>query len=232
MVSSHSSPASHSATRVSFNARNCNVLVLGETEAGKSTVWNQIIGEEWFKTLTFNSVTRLSHVQRIIPGPDNIMYDIKVIDCPGSFNNDAYQDVKTYMQNHVPEGVSLVLLVTRRSRFTRELRATFAFIMEDVCGISPISALVVTHCELMAEYEREDLIRKFRTDQHTVDIARFMQKGIYAVGFPDLSRVRPSLRSVYEEDMAADAETLRNLVFRSTDMLPTKLMFFDPKETE
>ena len=233
MVSSHSSPA-RKATQVTFNVRNCNVLVVGGIGAGKSTICNQIIGEEWFKCnsgRSDTSVTRLSmrtsQVRRIVP--DNIMYDIKVIDIDNGFfnNDDVYQDVKTYMQDHVPEGASLVLFVMRKGHFTGEMRATFDLIMENVCGISPISALVMTCCEGMTEEGRERLVGEFHDNQHTSNIAKFMQKGIYPVGFPDLSTMNPELASLYEEDMAADAKTLRNLMFRSTDMLPTKLLFFE-----
>ena len=105
----------------------------------------------------------------------------------------------------------------------------FEFIMNRFCGISPISALVVTHCEGVEEEAREDLIRGFRTNQHTADIAKVMQKGIYTVGFPDLSYERPRIRPILKEDMAADAKTLRNLMYRSTDMLPTKDIFSGTK---
>ena len=119
--------------------------------------------------------------------------------------------------------MSLVLFVMRRGRLSREEKISSEFMMKFLCGVSPISALVLTHCEV--EGDREALLREFRTDQCSADIAKFMQKGIYAVGFPDLSRMKPRMRPVFEEDMAADAETLRDLVFRSTDMLPTNDIF-------
>ena len=235
MVSSDTS-RSKMATQVTFKAKNCNVLVLGITGAGRSTICNQIIGEDYFLIVpkTFSSVTMAtSHVRRIIPGPENIMYDVKVIDTIGFFNkflnaqlNDesVLKDIKTYMQHHVPEGVSLVLFVLKGGRLTGDERATFDFIMR-FCGISPISALVLTHCDGIRKESHKDIIQDFCRDQRSADAAKFMQKGIYTVGFPDLSTLRPERRSLYEEDMAAEAKTLRNLMFRSTDMLPTKNSF-------
>lgn len=78
--------------------------------------------------------------------------------------------------------------------------------------ISAISALVVTSCDDLDEDGREKVRKEFFSNANTTEVANFMGKGIFTVGFPDLSKVKPKYREDYEADAKQDAEVLRELV--------------------
>lgn len=87
------------------------------------------------------------------------------------------------------------------------------------------SALVITHCEGLTAHAREGVVENFVNSIDTKDIAAFMGKGIYAVGFPALACCDQSLQSPYLHITKRDVENLMQLIKRSNnfvDVVPTK----------
>lgn len=213
-----------------------NVIVLGKTGTGKSTVANKIAGDNNFdiaKTLK-SATSKVSHCEATTQDPkSNIRYDFKIIDTIGLFdtsiddkkNNDQImKEIKEYLNDVIPEGITLVLFIFRQGRYTQEEQETFKFITENFRGdISEISALVITNCENEDDDARQDIIDDFKkTAKQT---ATFMEKGIYAVGFPDITTMKPKLRAVFEDDIERDTEKLRELVKRAGEMRLGKKLF-------
>jgi len=126
------------------------------------------------------------------------------------------QGKKKYPTDLVPDEsfgeVHLVLFVFDSGRITAEHKRAFDNIREHLpLSASKISALVLTGCEGKDTGAREQIVSQFRNDSLTKDIAKFMTKGIYAIGFPDPSETKEDLRKEYADDIEAGSKTLRDL---------------------
>ena len=214
--------------------RDRNVVVLGKSGAGKSTVANNIVGDPSAFTVgdSLDCVTqKATHTQVQFLTASGTQYNLKMVDTVGLFdmkiNNKAIIDsVRTYFQKMVPEGVNLVLFVFRKGRYTPEEKETFDYIMKNFRKeISDISALVVTGCEDLEEDEREKTKNEFHTNPTTKELASFVSKGIFTVGFPDLTKVKKKFKADYEADAKKDAQTLRELVCTCSEMRLSEEMF-------
>ncbi|XP_068708026.1 GTPase IMAP family member 4-like [Montipora foliosa] len=212
--------------------KNRNVVVLGKTGAGKSTVANKISGLQEFevKNVAGSVTSEVKSVCCIFSDNDNrILYHLKTIDTIGVFdtkrkNDDVMAEIKKFFLTEAPEGVNLVLFVFRRGRFTEEEIRTFEFITKNFKEqISGFSAMVITACEGLNEQARAEFLYSFR--QEAGDIASFMKKGIYTVGFPDVSNMTPRVRMALEEDIKDEIQMLRRIVMDADQRCLGKEMF-------
>ena len=114
----------------------------------------------------------------------------------------------------IPNGFNLVLFGVKCGSFIYE---EFDFITRQCSEeLSSISALVITGCEGYTDKERTDhIILEFIRAYPA--LAEFMKKGIHTVQFPDIDKLRPELRSYYEEVSKSDQEYLRQLVYSCND---------------
>ena len=205
-----------------------NILVIGKTGAGKSTVANKIIGQNVFTTSgSVESRTSVnSHCDVMVVDERNgNLYAIRMIDTIGfedtgnedrdkTSNEEIIESVKRYFQTYTPEGLHLIIFVYRKGRFTQEEKKVFDFIAEKFeADIKPLSALVITCCDNETDEAREEIISNFREKPLTRRIANLMGKGIYAVGFPDLENTIPHFRSTYRELSDKYVTTLRQLIY-------------------
>ena len=220
---------------VSYESKRCNVLVLGVMGQGKSTVANKVLCHDHFSvsarpTLETKSV---SCGERVIEGPGKVMYSVKVVDTMGFCDpqgnpEETVKAIQKFLQEEVVEGVSLVLFVTSERRMTEALMETTELIKKHFKQISPISALVITHCESLDDDAREEIVKEYKTrnDKREATVVEFMQKGIYTVGFPDLKMYKERLRECIAEQMEKDVKQLHEVIYQSTKMLITSKMIF------
>ena len=124
-----------------------------------------------------------------------------------SFKSAYNQDASKHLDDL--KEVHLVLFVIHSGRITEE---TIDNIRKVHPCVSKRSALLLAGCEGKDEAAREMIVEKFRDDPFTKDVVNFMQQGIYAVGFHDISEISPSMEEMFTEDMMKDAERLRNIV--------------------
>ena len=207
-----------------------NVIVLGKTGGGKSTVANMILealgGESPFKISDGNvadSATTEAQAAIAMLQTSQCNYYVKVIDTVGFFdtkgtsNKRIVNDTKQFVRDQVPIGLHLVLFIYKNGRWTRDEQDTFNFITKNFEEeISAISALVVTGCDGFDDARKQEIIAEFK--ELRPDIANFMQKGIYPVGFPDLNKLKEGLREPYKADMKVDQETLRALIYSCSEL--------------
>lgn len=221
-----------------------NVVVVGKSGAGKSTICNQIIGTNRFVVASgLDSTTKvIQHEEVKFTQTDEdgeTEYTFKVVDTVGLFdpdsarrkkaaNKEVLNQAKRYARDTIPEGVSVILFVFREGRFTREEDATFRALFKHFGDdIAAMSALVITGCENRSEQDKRTLVADFLTNPRTADFARFMEKGIHPVGFPDIAKIRPPLADAYKEGMEADRKTLLRLIMNSKDMRLSDKLFQD-----
>lgn len=213
--------------------RRRNIVVLGKTGAGKSTVCNHIAGRYAFPVAdSAASVTMTTnHAEVVFQEPDNIEYHFKVIDTVGVFdhkrtNNAVIKDIKKYFRNKIPEGLSLFVFVFKQGRFTPEEKATFDFLISNFKEhISPISALIITNCEQKSAASRQRIVEDFRTHEQTRNIAQFMKKGVYCVGFPQIDELDEEMQPIMEKRSKKDEKILRELAYSCGDMRLSRELF-------
>ena len=217
------------------------VVLLGKRGTGKSTIANVIYGgeDELRRTESHrlftvrSSTTSLWCAITILKPPgDDATYHITVIDTPGFFdtnskisNKKIIEDLRKYFIENIPDGVSLVIFVMRKNRFTQEDQDVFDFLRESLSEqIGGISALLITHCDCECASERKRFLETFKSGKESGKVAKFMGKGVYTVGFPDLSTTRETLIPMLKEDI----EVVRKLVYESSGaFILAKEMFIE-----
>lgn len=209
-----------------------NVVVVGKTGAGKSTVANKILGLEKFavKNVANSTTTQpKSCCSSFYDSSSTTQYNFTVVDTVGLFdtqksNDDVMKQTKTFFQNDSPNGIHLVLFVSRKGRFTNEERKTFDYIIENFGEeISEFSALILTCCDGQSDAAKQEFLTSFKREAS--HIVSFMKKGIYMVGFPDVSKMKPSMKKVMEEEIKEQAEVLRKVVMKAEKRCLGKELF-------
>ena len=227
---------------VQTDVRDRCVVVLGKSGAGKSTVANMLIGYDpmspesprfTVSEQVFASVTREVSAAKTEFWRNNKKYAMTVIDTVGLFdtdavgNDDVLEKIEEYFKNHII-GVNLILFVFKKGRFTQEERDVFSFIrskfVEEIC---PISALAVTGCEADTAERREEILKEFRSDPNSKEIAHQMRKGIYPVGFPPVKSMIPALQLAFKEVIDDDRNRLLDLVVECETVHLTKKLFLE-----
>lgn len=209
-----------------------NVVVVGKTGSGKSTVANYILstGDDEFEvSASFKSVTqRVSHADTVLTY-DSGIYSVTVLDTVGLFdtgmlsNKKIMDEVQDYAHKHAPDGVNLVLFVMKKGRYSPEEKQAFDYISERLGrNISAVSALVLTHCDNEDEEARQSLVEDFTTGDMTSKMASCMEKGIYTVGFPDTGKMKQKMLALMQEDIEDDRQTLLKLIASCSEREFTK----------
>lgn len=215
-----------------------NVVVVGKVGAGKSTICKIITDSDKFVVSSgLDSKTQNIMHEELKFTEAGTEYTFKVVDTTGLFdpgnprrstvaNKIALKNVQSYARRHIEDGVSIVLFVFRKGRFTPEEGRTFRALFKNLAEeLSAISALVITECENDNETSRSELVHDFRTNPLTADIAKRMGKGIHPVGFPDISKLRPVLKDAYQAGIEADRDTLMCLIKDSRELRLCKELF-------
>ena len=217
------------------------VVVLGKSGAGKSTVANMLIGYDLMSKESpkfevsdkvLASVTRDVTKESCEFVENNTLYKLTMIDTVGLFDTNAdgneiiFDKIEEYFNNHIIEGVHLILFLFRKHRFTKEEQEVFSFIGSRFRKeIIPISALVVTGCEQDTPEVRQKFVEEFRSDPQTKDIADQMKLGIHPVGFPPVKRMIPALQQAYKQPIEDDRKALIDLIVHCKREHLTKDMF-------
>ena len=213
-----------------------NVIVLGKSGCGKSTLANKIVcsseeddeGEngkdaEPFKVAqSFQAVTAKveSTITNVVIGSQT--YPINMIDTIGfcdTRSSGALSDkkimlqIKKHMRERAAEGLSLIIFVFRRGRFTEEEKSVFQLISKHFTEyIKDISCLVITGCDGMNEKARNELVLNFKTDPLTAKFAKIMTKGIFTVGLPRISTLSKRAKTDAIEDMTDDLAPIHKII--------------------
>lgn len=204
-----------------------NVLVVGKSGAGKSTVCNQLLNiPDAFTVKEYHDDDKADpsccHKESKIKA-EKKEYLFKVIDTIGYFdqnlsNKEILNKMKTYLQANLSEGLNLIIFVFRRGRFTKEEEEAFKILTTHFQDSIPqFSALVITNCDESDDEGRQRFVEEFKANKKSKPIAEFMKKGIYPVGFPDIQKMKPKLRDAYMEDIQTDRNVLLEVVKASSE---------------
>ena len=213
--------------------RKRSVLLLGNLQAGKSTIGNQLLGCDPLSSnqpfyvrkscIVTSAVTREVSCVTAKLYKDNILY---VIDTVG-FIQEAKIDklIQGFLADHFHQ-INLVLFVFRKGPMTDKEQQVISFFMSVFDqDISSISALAVTHCENDTAEARTAMVKEFEVNEETKRIAAQMKMGIYPVGFPPVKSMNPILQGVYLSQMEEDRSTLLDVVIRADKVFLSKNLF-------
>ena len=206
------------------------ILILGKVGVGKSTLVNHIVG----KTVTpvqnaIDSVTRQPRGFNTLRevGSNGLFHVFKVIDTVGQYELQTQFNLLSELQS-LQKHLNLIVFVIQNGHMTKEEKCKIeSVISHGNQNMSFISALVVTYCEHLDEVSRKDVVHQMKNNEHTRDIAAFMQKGIFTVGFPDMSGVKDGLKEVFEETIASDEKRIRKLIQDCGTSYWTDDIFYD-----
>ena len=220
-----------------------NVVVLGKTGAGKSTIANKIL--ETTDERTSDRPFEVSHAvmtsvtegttasTAVLRTSEGVEYLVQVVDTVGLFdtrpdrsNITIMREIKSYFKERLPDGLNLVLFVFKQGRWTEEEQKTFDFISSHfVAEVSSISALVITGCDGYTDEMKANLISEFRRLQPK--IADFMKQGIHPVAFPDITKLKAQIQEAHEQYQKIDQDILRKLVYSSKESKLSKEVLQD-----
>ena len=182
-----------------------NVVILGKVGTGKKTLGNHIVGADIFQQ---KSLAGAVHYKDQIKG--NTVYQILTVDTEGlqSDYNDPLPSIEqTFNEIH------LIIFVIDYCRYTDESHSSLIRVIESFdTKAKMLCALVITHCEGIKVEERRGIAVEFSTDTRTSQVANFCKKGIYTVGFPDISRMTSELRQIYQKEIGEYEIIIRKLV--------------------
>ena len=223
---------------------NRNILVIGSTGTGKSTLLNKIIGEaDRFQTgcSTRRITTEIEQVSGIMTFNED-KYELTCIDTVGMndqnkclgdniTNAQVIADIKMAISTTFKEGVSVIFIVLSKQRIREEERKLFTFLNQHFdSGFWRKCFIVITHCELLKKeaidtrvqdlkdnLERYNCLKQFVGNDKWED-ARLRIK---TVGFPDNKTTHSDMVAALRVGMENDILMLRKIVAEASAMEPS-----------
>lgn len=196
------------------------VVILGKVGAGKATLANAI---------ACNTIFHLSDsIDSMTRGVRKKNFQEKDISINGVHYKTSFLLLDTHGFQAVNQtdniknvtSVNLILFVYKNGRYTPEendsLTIAVRMLGEDA---KQVSALIITGCEDLSHDARKKIIMEFKASPSTKEVADFMEKGIYTVGFPNLTSINEQFIEGYRKTIEEDKAQLWDLVKRSEDAI-------------
>ena len=199
-----------------------NIVVLGKTGCGKSTLANKIICDDdtFPVSASFDSSTLMNmHANESIEIGGRT-YSINMIDTVGfsdtskkKQNNQIMKEINKQLKLRVPEGLNLIIFVLKLGRFTDEEYKVFKKLAGNFSDlIKELSMLVITGCDGKNDKARNDIIKDFRENRKTKPFADIMKKGIFCVGLPDIKELSEEVKETTQLQMDIDMIPIHRVI--------------------
>ena len=185
--------------------------MVGGSGCGKSTLINNIVGENLLQVYhgfrCDNRDDLPSHVKKTLLINNNL-YDCHITESPPYKN--PYDMVLTNQRLRV----NLIIYIMKFQRLTDNDLKTFQEYTRLFQNTHSISAFVITGCEMT---DRTRVVEVLKSDIYTKDFAAIMGKGIYTVGFPDISSYPTVMEEWFKLEQQKDVTKLHELIEKSND---------------
>ena len=184
-----------------------NVLILGKVGTGKKSLGYHIVGEGGFRSVNVSGAD-CHYKQRKI---EDVLYRILTVNTESL--GTGYFDLQTYINGRF-NTIHLIIFVTSNDRYTEESHKSLMLAVQSLDSqAKSLSALVITHCEGIKDKTRQHIVDYFKGDPHGSKVADFIGKGIFTVGFPNMSKVSCcKKKSTYQSGIAKDKNAIKQLV--------------------
>ena len=186
-----------------------NVVILGKVGSGKRTLGNRIVGRDIFQRETaLGTGNAGAHYGEARIG--HTFCRILTVDT---------ESLQTGYYNPIPDiqkmfqEIHSIIFAIPHGRYTDESHRSLMHAVESLHQkLKSVSALVITHCEGMTDEQREAIIAEFRDDTRSSQVVAFMHGSIHTVGFPDMSTLPPTVKSILQDTIDKDEEAIKKLV--------------------
>jgi len=186
-----------------------NVVILGKVGSGKKTLGNHIAGKGIFQPESALGTRAVASHYRECKRED-MFYRIQTVDTGGlhTGNVDPMRHIKKFQTIH------LIIFVIPNGRYTDESHRSLTIAASNLNERAKSHCvLIITGCENITEdEERRRIVDDFKDDARTLQVTALMGKGIFTVGFPDTSKMRPRMKEEYASGIERDETFIRQLV--------------------
>ena len=198
-----------------------NVIVIGRTGSGKSTLINQIVGQKVLEErFSFSSVTKeIEQIQGTLE-IDSKKYEVCFIDTVGvhdgtssnqKSNAQIISDIKTAITERITSGVNLILVTLNLLQLSPQDKEMFTMFRSNFKpAFWKLAVLVFTHCDLLNERAIKQRIQDFKYNEETKEIAQSFGDQIITVGFPSLDDIKEEHKQTRLEEMKVDVGKLHD----------------------
>ena len=196
--------------------------MIGKSGCGKSSLINNVIGEDCLQVVPGlpDPSTTAQHVSREL-SINNTKYQCTFIELPCAiyghnrlYNKEWIMQTTNPCQREYLKRLNLIIYMKKLGRLVEEDRNSFVY-TKIFPQTESISALVITYCDSKNNAARTRIVEDFKSNGE--DIAASMGKGIYTVGFPDLTELDDEYVTTSLIKSQKDASKLHQLIEESSD---------------
>ena len=208
-----------------------NVIILGKTGSGKSTIINKVLGEKCVEAkFSFSGVTKeVKLISRLIQ-VDGLKYYVNFMDTVGlcdtkvvakKDNEKIISDIKEALKTKFTGGVHLIIVTIDISRICEDDIDIIKLLDHNFKAMFwKISVLVFTHRDKINRVTVRKRICDFKDSVKSRLIASTFEDRIYIVAFPPIEDIRDGYKDQLLKEIPIDIDRLRRAISNAREAEP------------
>jgi len=204
-----------------FVTKEINVLLVGKTQSGKSSLIKMFLNSTFSKPMKFYSQTKSPYIVSITVIKNNEKYMINFIDTPGLMEHTIKEDEKRtnkilfdiiskFLFTEIRK-LHCVFFVHKAGNMTEEDLECFDLLMKYFGNeFAENCALIITNADLLSDEERKYHIDQILNDSNLKEFRSYLKKGIYFS--QNLTYKYKDKYDVQKDDILKDKNEIINLI--------------------